>query len=146
MRYFCARDFTIFHKSSTQILNKIKNDFQPNVLILILTVRFKFRMLWLLALTCQCISHFSLVNGPQGNREMPNKLMIGPDQSLLFNFRRIHLRTRPPAQFIYFQSHSIQNSNRTVKIRMSKLGCISVLRGNFILLKIRFGLKIYEKW
>ena len=98
MRYFCARDFTIFHKSSTQILNKIKNDFQPNVLILILTVRFKFRMLWLLALTCQCISHFSLVNGPQRNREMPNKLMIGPDQSLLFNFRRIHLRTRPPAQ------------------------------------------------
>ena len=79
------------------ILSKIKlplqTDFQPNVLILILTVRFKFRMLWLLALTCQCISHFSLVNGPQGNREMPNKLMIGPDQSLLFNFRRNHLRT-----------------------------------------------------
>ena len=74
------------------------------MLILILTVRFKFRMLWLLALTCQCISHFSLVNGPQGNREMPNKLMIGPDQSLLFNFRRNHLRTRPPAQFIYFQN------------------------------------------
>ena len=96
----------------TRLTIKIKlppqTDFQPNVLILILTVRFKFRMLWLLALTCQCISHFSLVNGPQGNREMPNKLMIGPDQSLLFNFRRNHLHTRPPreVQVIYFQNVS----------------------------------------
>ena len=92
------------------------------MLILILTVRFKFRMLWLLALTCQCISHFSLVNGPQGNREMPNKLMIGPDQSLLFNFRRNHLRTRPPAQSKYLLSECLKilKGNSTQQIKLCK--------------------------
>ena len=43
------------------------------------------------------------------------------------------------------KSHSIRNLNRTVKIRMSTLGWKLVWRGNFILLKIRFGLKIYQK-
>ena len=58
--------------------------------------------------------------------------MIGPDQSLLFNFHRNHLRTRSPAQFIYFQNclahchcHFIfRFSFWLTKLRETKIGCM----------------------